>query len=94
LLLTVRLTPHGGRDAIEGIERLADGCCVLKVRVRAAPREGEANAALIKIVAHAVGIAPRQISLVSGETARIKRLEIKGEPALLAPALARAASAG
>jgi uncharacterized protein len=92
-MLTVRLTPKGGRDAIEGVDRLADGRCVLSVRVRAAPREGEANAALIKVVAHAVGIAPRQISLVSGATARIKRLEIKGEPPLLAAALARAASA-
>ena len=43
----VRLTPKGGRDAIDGIEELADGQCVLKARVRAAPSEGEANDALI-----------------------------------------------
>ena len=46
LLVCVRLTPKGGRDAIDGIEQLADGRMVLKVRVRAAPSEGEANAAL------------------------------------------------
>ena len=45
--VTVRLTPKGGRDAVDGIERMADGRSVLKVRVRAAPSEGEANAALL-----------------------------------------------
>ncbi|MCC7346161.1 MAG: DUF167 domain-containing protein, partial [Variibacter sp.] len=30
LTLRVRLTPKGGRDALEGLERLADGACVLK----------------------------------------------------------------
>jgi uncharacterized protein YggU (UPF0235/DUF167 family) len=42
----VRLTPRGGRDAIDGIEPLSAGRRVLKVRVRAAASEGEANAAL------------------------------------------------
>ena len=45
-MLAVRLTPRGGRDAIDGIEQLSDGRRVLKVRVRAAASEGEANAAL------------------------------------------------
>jgi uncharacterized protein YggU (UPF0235/DUF167 family) len=35
-MLAVRLTPRGGRDAIDGIEQLSDGRRVLKVRVRAA----------------------------------------------------------
>ena len=47
LLLTVRLTPKGGREALDGIETLADGRAVLKARVRALPEDGEANAALI-----------------------------------------------
>jgi uncharacterized protein (TIGR00251 family) len=89
LILTVRLTPKGGRDAIDGIEERADGRAVLKVRVRAAPSEGEANAALIKLLAHAVGIAPQRISLVSGASGRIKRLRLAGDPAQLSAALAR-----
>ena len=68
LVVTVRLTPKGGRDAIDGIEQLADGRAVLKARVRAAPSEGEANAALIRLVADALDVAPRDVS--AGRPAR------------------------
>ena len=88
LALTVRLTPKGGRDAIDGVERMADGRSVLKVRVRAAPSEGEANDALIRLMAKALGVAPRQVTLAAGATARIKRLEIAGAGPALAAALA------
>ena len=88
LVLTVRLTPKGGRDAIDGIEQMADGRCVLKVRVRAAPSEGEANDALVRLLAKSLGVAARQVSLVAGATARIKRLEIAGAGPALAAALA------
>lgn len=85
LLLTVRLTPKGGRDAIDGIEQMADGRSVLKARVSAVAREGEANAALVRLVARSLAISPRQVSLIAGATARLKRLKIEGS----APALAR-----
>jgi len=93
LLLTVRLTPKGGRDAIDGIEQLADGRMVLKARVRAAPSEGEANTALAWLLAHTIGIAPRRIGLVSGAAARIKRVKIEGEPAALVASLENLAKA-
>ncbi|MGD9923939.1 MAG: DUF167 family protein, partial [Pseudorhodoplanes sp.] len=51
LSVTIRLTPRGGRDAIDGIETLSDGRPVLKARVRAAPTEGAANAALLSLMA-------------------------------------------
>jgi uncharacterized protein (TIGR00251 family) len=88
IVVTVRLTPKGGRDAIDGIERMADGRSVLKVRVRAAPSDGEANAALVRLMAKALGVAPRQVTLVAGATARIKRLEVAGAGPALAAALA------
>ena len=69
---------RGGRDAIDGIEQLADGRRVLKVRVRAAASEGEANAALVRLVARRSASPPRDVSLVAGATARIKRLRIAG----------------
>ena len=83
----MRLTPKGGRDAIDGIETLADGRAVLKVRVRAAPSEGEANEALCRLIAKAVGVPPRDVTLVAGATARIKRLAVSGDPPTLMAAL-------
>jgi hypothetical protein len=83
----VRLTPKGGRDAIEGIEQLADGRAVLKARVRVAASEGEANAALIRLIAGALDIAPRRVSLTAGGTSRIKRLMVEGDGVVLAAAL-------
>ena len=87
LLLAVWLTPKGGRDAIDGVERLADGQAVLKARVRAAASEGEANAALIKLLAKTLGVAARDVSLVAGASARLKRLKIAGPGAALAATL-------
>jgi uncharacterized protein len=94
LVLVVRLTPKGGRDAIEGIEQLADGRSVLKVRVRVAASEGEANAALVQLLARSLGIAPRDVVLVAGATARIKRLKIGGTASVLAAALEKIAAIG
>jgi uncharacterized protein (TIGR00251 family) len=93
MMLMVRLTPKGGRDAIDGIERLADGRTVVKVRVRAPASEGAANAALVKLLARALDVAPRSVSLVAGETARIKRLRIEGPGAALAAKLERIVAA-
>lgn len=84
--LDVRLTPRGGRDAIEGVERRADGRIVLKARVRAAPFEGQANEALCRLLAQ---LAPRQVEITAGEGARIKRLRIAGDPRMLDAALDR-----
>ena len=77
--LDVRLTPRSARDAIESMERLADGRSVLKARVRAAPVEGEANAALQRLIAKELGIAPGRIALTAGTSARLKRLRISGD---------------
>jgi len=89
LVVTVRLTPKGGRDAIDGVERLADGRTVVKARVRAAPSEGAANVALIELIADALGTAPGNVGLATGATARIKRLKIAGDPKALAATLAK-----
>jgi len=89
LALDVRLTARGGRDAIEGVERRADGRVVLKARVRAAPFEGQANDALCRLLAHELGLAPRQVEITAGEGTRIKRLRIAGDPRMLEATLDR-----
>jgi len=83
IALAMRLTPKGGRDVIDGVETLADGRAVLKARVRAAPSEGAANEALIRLIAKTLGVPPRDVTLAAGATSRIKRLSIAGEPAAL-----------
>jgi uncharacterized protein len=79
----VRLTPKGGRDSIDGIEQLADGRSVLKARVRVAPSEGEANTALIAMIAKALERPARSIAISNGATARLKRIAIEGDAAVL-----------
>jgi uncharacterized protein len=89
VFVDVRLTPRGGRDAIEGIESRSDGRAVLKARVRAAPSEGEANAALCRLLARTLDMAPRDVTIATGATARIKRVLIRGRADAIASALER-----
>ncbi len=88
LLLTVRLTPKGGRDSIDGIETLSDGRTALKARVRALPEDGEANAALVKLIAKTVGVSASRVSLQSGHTSRLKVLKIESNGAEIAAMIA------
>jgi YggT family protein len=92
VFVDVRLTPRGGRDAIEGIESRADGRAVLKARVRAAPFEGEANDALCRLLARALDIPPRDVAIAAGATARIKRVLVKGQADAIVAALRRVTS--
>jgi uncharacterized protein len=87
LTVTVRLTPRAGHDSIDGIVRLSDGSPVLRVRVAAAPTEGEANDALARLLARTLRVAPRDVTLVGGATSRTKRMLIKGDAGAAAAVL-------
>lgn len=87
LVVTVRLTPKGGRDEVGGLETLADGRTVLRARVRAVPTEGQANAALIALVAKTLDVARSRVTLTAGQISRIKRIEIEGDGAAFAARL-------
>ncbi len=80
LLLAVRLTPNGGRDAFDGVEVTADGLAHLKARVTAVPEKGKANKALIALLSKSLKIPKSTITVVSGDTARQKILRIDGDP--------------
>ena len=88
LELRVRVTPRGGRDGLEGIEALADGRRVLKVRVRAAPEEGAANEAVRRVLADVLRCPASAVSLAAGAAARVKIFRVSGDPADLGAALA------
>jgi len=79
--LAVRLTPRGGRDRVDGWARDGAGRAYLKVRVSAPPVDGEANAALIRLIARTLGLPAGAVRIAAGETARIKQLEIDGADA-------------
>ncbi len=76
--LAVRLTPRGGRDAIDGWAVGADGRPHLKARVAAPPVEGEANAALTTLLAKRLGLAKSAVRIAVGETGRLKQIELDG----------------
>ncbi|MBZ6075816.1 DUF167 family protein [Microvirga puerhi] len=84
LEIRVRVTPRGGRDAIEGIAHLSDGTDVLKVRVRAVPENGAANDAVGRLLAKAFGVPASTVRLAAGSTARLKTFIIEGEAQALA----------
>lgn len=74
----MRLTPAGGADRIEGRATDGNGAPYLKARVRAAPEDGKANAALEKLVARALGVAKSTVNVTRGQSARLKVLEVEG----------------
>jgi Uncharacterized conserved protein len=80
----VRLTPKGGKDAVEGWQAASDGSEHLKARVRAVPEDGKANEALIALLAKTLSIPKSAITIAAGATARLKRIEISGPAGLAA----------
>lgn len=76
VLIHLRVTPNAGRDAIEGAESRDDGSSVLRIRVRAVPDKGKANAAAIALLAKALGLPKSALSLTSGETSRFKTIAV------------------
>lgn len=93
LLLAVRLTPNGGRDAFDGVEVSADSQSHLKARVTAVPEKGKANKALIVLLSKSLKVPKSTITVVSGETSRQKILRIEGDPEDLKSRLDALASA-
>src|SRR5271163_1733791 len=81
--VALRVTPRGGRDDIDGIETLANGRAVVKVRVRAIADGGEANRAVTELLANALGVPKAAVRIVSGVTSRLKHVSIAGDPARL-----------
>lgn len=71
---SVRVTPRAAANAVGG-ER--DG--TLLVRVTAAPAAGAANAAVVKLLAKALDVAPSTVRIDAGTSSRTKRLSVPAE---------------
>jgi uncharacterized protein len=83
VVVACRLTPKGGRDAIDGVAKLADGKGVLLARVRSAPEDGRANDALCALLAAKLGAPVSRVRLAAGAKSRLKQVAIKGDPEAL-----------
>src|ERR1700760_142658 len=85
--VALRVTPRGGRDDIDGLETLANGRSVVKVRVRAIAEGGEANRAVTEWLAKALGVSKRDVRVLSGTTSRLKQVAVDGDPRQLGETL-------
>ena len=85
--VALRVTPRGGRDEIDGIETLANGRSVVKLRVRAIAESGEANRAVTELLAKALGVSKASVKILSGATSRLKQVAVDGNPKTLGDAL-------
>ena len=81
--IALRVTPRGGRDAIDGVETLSDGRSVLKMRVRVVAEGGEANRAVTELLAKSLGLPKAAVRLTSGATSRLKQVVIDGDAAAI-----------
>ena len=80
--LSVHVRPRAACDAVGGT---FDGC--LEIRVRAASSDGAANEAVLRELARASGVRPRQVRLLKGARSRRKRIFLEGDPAALCSVL-------
>ena len=71
--LIVRVVPRASKPGIAGTR---DGA--LLVRLQSAPIEGAANEELIQVIAKTFGVAKRNVTIVSGERSKLKRVTISG----------------
>src|SRR6202035_1891833 len=91
--LALRVTPRGGRDDIDGLETLADGRVVVKVRVRAIADGGEANRAVTELMAKALGVPKARVRILSGTSSRLKQIAADGDAAKLGDSLRKLTAA-
>ncbi len=73
VVLDIKVIPRAGRTELAGTR----GGAIL-VRLAAAPVEGAANSELIAFLSGLLGIPRRNITIISGEKSRLKRVKISG----------------
>jgi uncharacterized protein (TIGR00251 family) len=86
VIVSLKLTPKARSAGIDGIaeEPGPDGPrALLKLRVTEPPEGGKANAAMIALLAKAWRLPKRDLTLVAGETSRLKRVHVAGAPQAL-----------
>lgn len=73
VILNIHATPRASKSQIQGLHGEA-----LKIRLQAPPVDGKANDALVEFLAGILDLGPRQVTILSGQTSRRKRVAIQG----------------
>ena len=77
--LFLKVTPNASKDTVEGLVEDADGGRRLAVRVRAVPEKGKANSAVEKLLAKTLRVPKSSVSVVRGDTHRLKTVRISAD---------------
>ncbi|MCP4327467.1 MAG: DUF167 domain-containing protein [Alphaproteobacteria bacterium] len=78
--IAVRLTPKAAHNRVQGIAVDGAGASALRVSVTAVAEKGQANAALIRLLAREWRVARRDLEIVAGHHDRRKVLHLAGDP--------------
>lgn len=78
VIVRVRVTPKSSIEGVDGVIPSAEGMA-LQARVRAVPAEGEANAAVEKLIARWLDVPKSTVRVTAGGKSRIKSLTISGD---------------
>jgi uncharacterized protein (TIGR00251 family) len=91
VVVTIKLTPKARSAGIDGVveEPGPEGPRpMLKLRVTAPPEGGKANAAMIALLAKSWRLPKHAFTIVAGDTSRLKRVHVAGDPQSLLRAIA------
>ena len=79
LRVAIRVTPRAKADRLVSVAAAAGGSRVLKATVSAPPEAGSANEALLRLLARALRLPRRDLSIVTGSTSRNKVVRVAGD---------------
>lgn len=74
-----RVTPGAAKDEVTGIWQGSEDCARLAIKVAAPPDKGKANSAIIKLESKTLGLPKSSVSIIAGETSRLKTLALAGD---------------
>ena len=75
----VKVTPRSAKPGIGGWRASSNGREELEIRVAEAPTDGSANAAVVKLLAKALGVSRSKVEIVGGHASRHKRIAVAME---------------
>jgi len=75
--LRIKVLPKSPKNEVVEILEDADGEKTIKIRIKAVPEKGKANAELIKFLSKELDVPRDKISIISGKTEQLKLVKIK-----------------